>query len=153
MFLRREFFITAAQFCKCLFIFVVCIKHHASFVWGWDKMDKYVQSCSPGAQRGARREKSQGTVSLDLGQPRQCCRVIIFERGLWGPMKLFPVTKGFLGSNSCDHYHHITGCSTPPFMELCKDALPCRCLTHFTYTLSNPHNHRMRWCYYPPVYI
>lgn len=56
--------------------------------------------------------------------PASSWHVIIFEKGLQGPIKLFPVTKGSLGSNSSDHHCQITGCSTPPLMELCKGALP-----------------------------
>lgn len=61
-----------------------------------------------GAQHGARRYKSQGTVSLEFCQSSQCWSVIIFKKRLWGPVKFFSATKGFLGSNSSDHCHDIT---------------------------------------------
>lgn len=73
-----------------LFILAVCIEHQASFVQGWVKMDRYVHCCAQ-KHSMALREKSQGIVSLELCQPSWCWSVIIFEKGLWGPIKLFPV--------------------------------------------------------------
>lgn len=95
------------------------------------------------------RRKARGRVSLELRQLSQCQHVIIFEKGLQGPYKALSCYKEVSGSNSSDHHCQITGCSTPPLMEICKDAPPCILHT----ILLNPHNYSVRWHYYPSLYV
>lgn len=54
----------------------------------------------PAPQGSARREKNQGTVSLELCQSSKCWSVITSEKVLGDPIKLLPAAKGFLGSNT-----------------------------------------------------
>lgn len=81
----------------------------------------------PAAQRGTRREKSQGSVSFELCQSSQCWSVITCEKGLWEPVRLVPATKGFLGPDICEHPHGITGHPRPRRVGLCSDAPALGC--------------------------
>ena len=69
-----------------------------------------------------RERLGQSVLGVAPAQPVLACNYL--WEGASGPYKALSCYKEVSRSNSSDHHCQITGCSTPPLTELCKDAPP-----------------------------